>query len=156
MIGRRALLRGGGLVLLATPLHARAQPAKKGHRIGFLGGASASGYAALVDALRAGLQDHGYVEGRNVSIEYRWADGVYDRLPTLAGELVRQKVDVIITQGTPAALAAKGATTAIPIVMAIIGNPVETGVVASLARPEGTSRARHSTGPRSMPSGSRC
>jgi putative tryptophan/tyrosine transport system substrate-binding protein len=107
------------------------------YRIGFLGGASAPGYAALVEELRLGLRDHGYVEGKNITIEYRWAEGKYDRLPALAAELVRLKVDVIITQGVPAALIAKQATTTIPIVMAIAGNPVETGIVASLARPGG-------------------
>ena len=107
------------------------------YRIGFLGGASAPGYGALVEELRLGLRDHGYVEGKNITIEYRWAEGKYDRLPALAAELVRLKVDVIITQGVPAALVAKQATTTIPIVMAIVGNPVETGIVASLARPGG-------------------
>jgi putative ABC transport system substrate-binding protein len=125
------------LGLLATPLGIAAQPAGRLYRIGFLGGASASGYAALVEAFRLGLRDRGYVEGKNVAIEYRWADGRYDRLPALAAELVRLKVDVIVTQGTPAALAAKQATTTIPIVMAIVGNPVETGIVSSLARPGG-------------------
>jgi putative tryptophan/tyrosine transport system substrate-binding protein len=92
---------------------------------------------AQIEALRLGLRDHGYIEGRNITIEYRWAEGKYDRLPGLAAELVRLHVDIIITQGTPAALAAKQATTNIPIVMAIVGNPVETGIVASLARPGG-------------------
>jgi putative ABC transport system substrate-binding protein len=137
MIDRRALVRGAGLALLATPLGAAAQPAGKTYRIGFLGGASAPGYARLVEALVLGLQDHGYVAGKNVAIEYRWADGKYDRLPALAAELVRLKVDVIVTQGTPAALAAKQATPTIPIVMAIVGNPAESGIVASYARPGG-------------------
>lgn len=123
--------------LVAAPLALRAQPAANGYRIGFLGGASPSGYAQLLEALRLGLADHGYAEGKNITIEYRWADGNYSRLPALAAELVRLKVDVIMTQGTPAALAAKKATTTIPIVMAIVGNPVETGIVASLARPGG-------------------
>ena len=105
--------------------------------IGFLGGATAAGYKPLVESFRLGLRDHGYVEGSNVRIEYRWADGDYDRLPALADELVRLKVDVIVTQGTPAAFAAKGATKTIPIVMAIVGNPVESGIVASYARPGG-------------------
>jgi putative ABC transport system substrate-binding protein len=106
-------------------------------RIGFLGAASASGYANQVEGLRAGLRDLGYVEGANIILEYRWADGRYELLPTLAAELVRSKVDVIVTHGTPTALAAKGATTTIPIVMAIIGDPVATGVVGSLAIPGG-------------------
>jgi ABC-type uncharacterized transport system substrate-binding protein len=136
-LARLAALAALALGLLATPLGIAAQPAGRLYRIGFLGGASASGYAALVEAFRLGLRDRGYVEGKNVAIEYRWADGRYDRLPALAAELVRLKVDVIVTQGTPAALAAKQATTTIPIVMAIVGNPVETGIVSSLARPGG-------------------
>jgi putative ABC transport system substrate-binding protein len=137
LIDRRALFRTAGLALLAAPLRTGAQPARTVHRIGFLGGASATGYAPLVESLLKGLRDHGYAEGSNITIEYRWADGQYDRLPVLAAELVRLKVDVIITQGTPAALAAKRATATIPIVMAIVGNPVESGIVASLARPGG-------------------
>jgi putative ABC transport system substrate-binding protein len=137
VVQRRALLRTVGLALLAAPLHARAQSRRAAHRIGFLGGASAPGYARLVEAFRRGLRDHGYVEGQSLTIEYRWADGEYDRLPALAAELVRLKVDVIVTQGTPAALAAKRATPTVPIVMAIVGNPVESGVVTSLARPGG-------------------
>jgi putative ABC transport system substrate-binding protein len=90
-----------------------------------------------MEALRLGLRDHGYVEGRTISIEYRWAEGQYDRLPGLAAELVARKVALIITQGTPAAFAAKRATSTIPIVMAIVGNPVDTGIVSSLARPGG-------------------
>jgi len=105
--------------------------------IGFLGGADPVGYAPQIKALRLGLGDYGYVEGQNIAIEYRWAEGRYDRLPALAADLVRRKVAIIITQGTPAAFAAKRATTTIPIVMAIVGNPVETGIVSSLARPEG-------------------
>jgi putative ABC transport system substrate-binding protein len=137
MIERRAVLQAAGLVLLAVPRGTAAQPAPGTHRIGFLGGASASGYAPLVEALVLGLRDHGYVPGKNVTMEYRWADGKYERLPDLAAELVRLKVDLILTQGTPAALAAKRATSTIPIVMAIVGNPVDSGIVASYARPGG-------------------
>jgi len=126
-----------GAVSLAAPVVATAQQTGKVYRIGFLGGASPSGYAVLVNALRLGLGDHGYVEGRNITIEYRWAEGKYERLPALAAELVRLQPDIIITQGTPAALAAKETTATIPIVMAIVGDPVEAGVVASLARPGG-------------------
>jgi len=134
---RRAFIvtMAGGL--FSTALAVEAQQAARTFRIGFLGGASAASYANLLEALRVGLGDLGYVEGKNITVDYRWADGQYARLPTLAGELVRLKVDLIITQGTPAALAAKKATTTIPIVMAIVGNPVETGIVASLARPGG-------------------
>jgi putative ABC transport system substrate-binding protein len=119
------------------PVVARAQQAGRLYRIGFLGGAEPVGYAAQMEALHLGLRDHGYVEGRNLAIEYRWAEGKYERLASLAAELVGLKVDVIITQGTPAALAAKRATTTIPIVMTIVGNPVQTGIVATLARPGG-------------------
>jgi putative ABC transport system substrate-binding protein len=122
--------------LLAAP-RAAAQQAGKVYRIGFLGGASQSGYVAQIKALRLGLQDRGYVEGRNITIEYRWAEGKYDRLPALAAELVRLNVDIIITQGTPAALAAKQATPTIPIVMAIVGDPVEAGIVKSVSQPGG-------------------
>jgi putative ABC transport system substrate-binding protein len=120
----------------AWPFAARAkQPAVP--VIGFLGGADPIGYKDEIEALRLGLRDHGYVEGRTIAIEYRWAEGNYDRLPALATELVRREVGVIITQGTPAALAAKRATSTIPIVMAIVGDPVEVGLVSSLARPGG-------------------
>jgi putative ABC transport system substrate-binding protein len=134
-IGRRALLRAAGLALLAAPLRTTAQPAKTVPRIGFLGGASALTYTPLVEALRQGLRDHGYLEGKNMTMEFRWAESQYDRLPVLAAELVRLDVDVIVTQGTPATFAAQRATSAIPIVMAVTGNPVESGLVASLARP---------------------
>jgi putative tryptophan/tyrosine transport system substrate-binding protein len=105
--------------------------------IGFLGGADPVGYAPQIEALRLGLRDHGYVEGQNIAVEYRWAEGRYDRLPALAADLVQRKVAVIVTQGTPAAFAAREATTTIPIVMAVVANPVETGLVSSLARPGG-------------------
>ena len=93
------------------------------------------GYAPQMKGLRLGLADHGYIEGTNITLEERWADGKYDRLPGLAADLVGLNVDLIITQGTPAAFAAKNATTKIPIVMAIVGNPEETGIVKSLSRP---------------------
>jgi ABC-type uncharacterized transport system substrate-binding protein len=120
---------------LAAPLGAGAQQAGRVYRIGFLGGGSPSGNAPHVAALRLGLRDHGYLEGKNVTLEFRWAEGKYDRLPALAAELIRLNVDIIVTQGTPAALAAKQATTTIPVVMTIVGNP--EAVVTSLARPGG-------------------
>jgi putative tryptophan/tyrosine transport system substrate-binding protein len=123
---------------LATwSLAARAQQAVKIARIGFLGAASASGFANRVEVLRAGLRDLGYVEGKNIVIEFRWADGKYDRLPELAVELARLKLDVLLTHGAPGTLAAKAATTTIPIVMVVAGDAVATGLVASLARPGG-------------------
>jgi ABC-type uncharacterized transport system substrate-binding protein len=137
MIGRRALIRTAGLGLLAVPLRSAGQPAGRTYRIGFLGGGSPAGYAVLVDAFVQGLRDNGYQPGKNLVIDFRWADGRYERLPGLAAELVRLKVEVIVTQGTPAAFAAKRATSTIPIVMAIVGNPVESGIVASYARPGG-------------------
>jgi putative ABC transport system substrate-binding protein len=118
-------------------LAARAQQAGKIAQIGFLGAASASAYARQVEGFRLGLHDLGYTEGTNVAISYRWAEGNYARLSELAAELVRSNVDVIVTHGTPAILAAKHATVTVPIVMAIIGDPVASGIVASLARPGG-------------------
>ncbi len=123
---------------LTAPLAslAQQQPAKVA-RIGFLGLASASNTATEVGALRAGLRELGYVEGKNLIIEFRWAESSYDRLPDLAAELVQLKVDVIVTHGTPGPRAAKQATATIPIVMAHSGDAVASGLVASLARPGG-------------------
>lgn len=126
------------LALFAAPFTADAQEAAKVHRIGYLGATTASGFhARAVDAFRQGLRDLGYVEGKNLVIEYRWAEGRYERLPDLAAELVRMKVDLIVTHGTPGSLAAKQATTTIPIVMTLSGDAVATGLVASIARPGG-------------------
>jgi ABC-type uncharacterized transport system substrate-binding protein len=136
-VKRRRLFLARGLAVLALPLAAHAQQPKKIPRIGFLSAASVSGEADRLDAFRLGLSELGYVEGQNVAIESRWAEGKYDRLPGLAAELVRLKVDVIVTYGPPAIQAAKEATRTIPIVMAGIIDPVATGFVASLARPGG-------------------
>src|SRR5437870_5117523 len=122
---RREFMALVGGATVTWPFAAEAQQAGKVYRIGFLGGADPVGYAIQMEALHLGLRDHGYVEGKNIAIEYRWAEGKYDRLPALAAELVRLKVDLIITQGTPAALVAKQVTTPSSIVMAIVGNPVE-------------------------------
>src|SRR5258705_1132850 len=127
-------LAGG---LLAAPLATQAQQPGKVHRIGYLGVTTVASDARQVEALRLGLRDLGYVEGKNLAIEYRWAEDKYDRLPDLAAELVRMKVDLIVTHTTPGTLAAKHATTTIPIVMAISGDAVATGLVASIARPGG-------------------
>ena len=113
-----------------------AQQPTKIPRIGFLGG-SLSVNAARIEAFRQGLRELGYVEGKNIVIEWRHHDGKVDRLPALAAELVRLKVDIIITSGPPAARAAKEATVTIPIVMTQVGDPVGSGFVASLARPGG-------------------
>jgi putative ABC transport system substrate-binding protein len=128
-------LVGGAAVAASSP--ARAQPAGKAHRIGFLGNSTAVLEANLVGPFRKALAGLGYVEGRDVVIEYRWAEGDYERLPALVAELIASGVDVIVTAGTPAAFAVKNATSTIPCVMVAVGDPVGTGLVASLARPGG-------------------
>lgn len=132
---RRELLGAFGAGVLVAPLACYAQGSKAA-RIGFLGSASAEGSARSVQELRAGLRDLGYVESRNISIEFRWAEGNYERFPDLLQDLIRSNVDVIVTHGTPGTRAAKRATTTIPIVMAISGDAVATGLVTRLARPE--------------------
>ena len=119
----------------AWPVTARAQ--SKIPRIGFLGNSTAALEANLLDAFREGLRELGYEEGRNIIIEYRWADGKYDHFPVLVAELIAAKVDAIVTAGTPAALAVKNATTTVPLVMVAVGDPIGTGLVPSLARPGG-------------------
>jgi putative ABC transport system substrate-binding protein len=121
--------------ILAVPLAAPAQQVEKVYRIGILETIPASQNAAKLDALRKGLRELGYVEGRNLIIEYRSADGRAERFPDLASELVRLKVDLIVTRGTPAAKAVKSATGTIPVVMAAMGEPL--AVVATLAHPGG-------------------
>jgi len=125
----------GGLV--AWPGAARAQLSGKVYRIGFLGATSHAGHEPLVGALRTGLRKLGYEEGKNIVIHYRWAEERYDRLPELAVELVKLNVDVIVTHSTPGSLAAKQASSTIPIVSAAVGDPVAAGLVTSLARPGG-------------------
>src|SRR5258705_13484173 len=134
---RRALLLATTAFAFAPRFAFAQQKPAKVVRIGFLGVESASGYTSRVDALRAGLRDLGYVEGKNMVIEFRWADGRNDRLPELAAELVRLKVDVLVTHALPGTRAAKQATTTIPIVTAAVADPVALGLVASLARPGG-------------------
>ena len=139
-MNRRTFLAGTGAVLLAAPLAAETQQTGKIFRIGFLSpGYPGSRNRFRLGALQQGLRDLGFVEGENISIETRWAEGKYERLPGLAAELVRLKVNVIVTYSPPAIQAAKQATGTIPIVMAGIIDPVATGFVASLARPGGTS-----------------
>jgi putative ABC transport system substrate-binding protein len=134
---RREFITLIGGVAAGWPLAARAQQPGKVYRIGFLGNSTAALEANLVGPFRDGLRDRGYVEGRDIVIEYRWADGRYERFPALIAELIALKVDAIVTAGTPASLAVKNATTTIPLVMVAVGDPVATGLVASLARPGG-------------------
>ena len=136
VMDRRGFAWALGLGLL-VPQVANAQASKKLPRIGFLWTGSPHLAPHAVDAFRQGLRDAGYVEGQTIVIEHRWAADVLQQLPDLAAELVRSNVDIIVTQGTPAAQAAKRATSTIPIVMSIVGDPVGVGLIASLARPGG-------------------
>jgi len=125
------------LLLAVSSAPAAAQPPEKVPRVGFLGPRTRSNDAGFADAFLQGLRDLGWVEGKTIVIEYRWAEGRSDRLPDLVAELVRLKVDVILAGSTAVAVAAKNATGTIPIVMATSGDPVGLGLVASLARPGG-------------------
>lgn len=133
---RREFLLLVGSATTAWPIGAGAQQ-KTIPVMGFLGSASAAGVTEQLAGIRQGLAETGYVEGQNLAIEYRWAEGVYDRLPAMAAELVARKVDVIVTQAPPAARAAKTATSTVPIVFAVGTDPIAEGLVASLARPGG-------------------
>ena len=133
---RLGLLRMSLAWMFAAPIPAHAEGVKV-HRLAFLGSTSPSGYAKQLEAFRAGLRELGYVEGRNYVIEFRWAQGRYERLPALATELARSRPDVLVTHGVPGTLAAKKATDTIPIVVGVVGEAVGIGAVDALARPGG-------------------
>jgi putative ABC transport system substrate-binding protein len=129
------------------PLAAHAQQSAKVPRVGFMGNSTESLEANLVGPFREGLRELGYQEGRNIVVEYRWAEGKYERFPALIAELLAAKVDVIVAAGTPAAIAVKKATTTVPLVMVAVGDPVGTGLVPSLARPSGNLTGLSSVAP---------
>jgi ABC-type uncharacterized transport system substrate-binding protein len=138
------------VVLFVLPLVGWAQQTAKFARIGYLGPSTPALERRPMDAFKQRLRDLGYEEGRNLVIEYRWAEGHDDRLPGLAAELVRLNPDVIVTSGTPGAIAATEATKKIPIVMATSGDPVQIGLVASLAKPGGNVTGFTTLGPESQ------
>ena len=127
------------LGLLVVPLTAETQPRVKVPRIGYIGDTP----GPYADAFRQGLRERGYIEGETIAVEYRWAEGRHERLPDLVAELVRLKVDVLVPVGTQPSRAAKQVTSMIPIVMAQVGDPVGSGLVASLARREPHGRQCH-------------
>jgi len=135
------------LGILLAPLTSDAQPSTKIPRVGFLFPGTSSLASLRLEPFRQALRELGYVEGQNLTLENRWAEGQLERLPDLAADLVRLKVDVILTAATPAAHAAKNATTTIPIVMVDPGDPVGTGLIASLAKPGGNTTGLSSTTP---------
>ena len=127
----------GAATILAGHAELHAELHTRKHRIGFLGPTTLVEYADRVEALREGLRRLGYVEGENFTIDQRWAEGKYERLPDLAAELVRSDVELILTWGTPATRAALAATTKIPLVTIVVADLLSTGLIQSLARPGG-------------------
>jgi putative ABC transport system substrate-binding protein len=144
-------LGGAAAGAVTWPLPVGAQKAAKVPRIGYLGYSSPPLERHLVEAFQQGLRNIGYVDGQNVALEYRSAEGELQRLPALAAELVGLKVDVIVTLATPGALAAKQATNTIPIVVAAMADPVRDGLVASLSRPGGNVTGATFLGPELIP-----
>ena len=134
---RRKFVAILGGVVAAWPFAARAQHGGKIPRVGFMGNSTAALEANLIGPFREGLREHGYEEGRNIEIVFRWAEGRYERFPALIAELIAANVDVIVTAGTPATLAVRRATSTVPLVMIAVGDPVGTGIVPSLVRPGG-------------------
>jgi putative ABC transport system substrate-binding protein len=147
MMKRRELISLLGGAAVAWPLAARAQQSATVPRVGFMGNSTAALEANLVGPFREGLRELGYHEGRNIVVEYRWAEGNYERFPALIADLLAAKVDVIVTAGTPAAIAVKKATMTVPLVMVAVGDPVGTGLVPSLARPGGNLTGLSSVAP---------
>jgi len=137
MMNRRRFLRTLSVSLFAAPLGAEAQTTGKVWRIGLLSSASPSAGVDRLQAFKLGLRELGYVEGQNLAIEYRWAEGREERLPAFAADLVRLRVDLIVTQGTLATQEARKASTTMPVVFAVAGDPVSAGLVGSLTRPGG-------------------
>jgi putative ABC transport system substrate-binding protein len=153
MILRAALAAALAVGILITPIGAEAQPAAKVPRIGYpvTGSLESPETRAALDAFRQGLRERGYVEGQNILIEYRAADGKIERFPGLATELARLKVDLILALNTPAARAVQQATTTIPIVVPVIGDPVGDGLVTGLTRPGGNVTGLTYLGPELVP-----
>jgi putative ABC transport system substrate-binding protein len=148
-------LLGGGAAA-AWPLAAGAQQPGKLPTIGFMGASTPAGQSDMVAALVQRLRELGWIEGRTIAIEYRWAEGRDERYSEIAAEFVRLKVDVILTHGTQATLAAKRATSTIPIVATVVGDPVGSGLVTSLARPGGNVTGLSIVSPDWPPNGSNC
>jgi putative ABC transport system substrate-binding protein len=144
---RRELVALLGVAAFVATSTAAGQEPGKPRRIGFLGNSTEALEAHLVGAFRDGLRDLGYVEGRNIAIEYRWAEGQYEQLTPLIAELAASKVEVIVTAGTPAALAVRRTAPSIPLVMVAVGDPIGTGLAASLAQPGGNATGLPSLAP---------